>query len=189
MKNPIATFFMENGKKIVIELSPEEAPNTVNSFIFLAQRGCYDNHAIERIVPGYVVDFSYSAFHREECKYLIANESLSHGFPNHMKMAPGVIAMGGYDNGIAGGEIFFPLAVSEKLTGNYPAFGKVLEGMEEIRRWENADLVPVPFPVPGIEVNEPKTPIIVERVTVETFGEIYPEPIKLTGERLPENWR
>ena len=28
--NPIATIYMENGKKIVIELLPDSAPNTVN---------------------------------------------------------------------------------------------------------------------------------------------------------------
>ena len=96
MKNPIATMTMANGKKIIIELYPKEAPNTVNSFIYLANSGCYDGHAIQRIVPGYVVDASYTAFGKDQCKYLIDNESTSWGFPNHLKMEPGVIGMGGY---------------------------------------------------------------------------------------------
>lgn len=49
--HPIATLHMKNGKKIVIELLPESAPNTVNSFIYVASRGYMDHHAIERIVP------------------------------------------------------------------------------------------------------------------------------------------
>ena len=49
--NPIATLHMANGRNIVIELLPESAPNTVNSFIYTASRGYLDHHAIERIVP------------------------------------------------------------------------------------------------------------------------------------------
>ena len=39
MSNPVVTFEMENGKKIVAELYPEVAPNTVNNFISLAKKG------------------------------------------------------------------------------------------------------------------------------------------------------
>ncbi|HBN56495.1 MAG TPA: peptidylprolyl isomerase, partial [Lachnospiraceae bacterium] len=45
--NPVATLYMENGKSVVIELLPESAPNTVNSFIYAAQKGYMDHHAIE----------------------------------------------------------------------------------------------------------------------------------------------
>ena len=45
--NPIAVLYMKNGKKIVIELLPEAAPNTVNSFIYVASRGLMDHHAIQ----------------------------------------------------------------------------------------------------------------------------------------------
>ena len=60
--NPIATLYMANGSKVVIELFPENAPNTVNSFIWAASNGYLDNHTIERIVPGNWIDMSYSAF-------------------------------------------------------------------------------------------------------------------------------
>ena len=72
--NPIATLHMANGRNIVIELLPESAPNTVNSFIYTASRGYLDHHAIERIVPGNWVDVSYTAFGKKECRYLIPNE-------------------------------------------------------------------------------------------------------------------
>ena len=54
MQHPIATITMENGAQIVVELYPEEAPNTVNSFIFLARQGVFDHYAIQRVVPGWV---------------------------------------------------------------------------------------------------------------------------------------
>ena len=65
---------MANGRRIVIELLPESAPNTVCSFIHAASHGWLDHHAIERIVPGNWVDVSYSAFGREECRYLIPDD-------------------------------------------------------------------------------------------------------------------
>jgi len=51
MKRPLTSITMENRAEILIKLYPEEAPNTVNSFIFLANGGFFDNHAIERIIP------------------------------------------------------------------------------------------------------------------------------------------
>ncbi len=189
-KRPIATITMEHGPEIVIALYPEEAPNTVNSFIHLANLGCFDQHAIERIVPGYVVDASYRAFGQEACKYLIDNESRSHGFPNHLPMEPGVIGMGGYgEDGIAGGEFFFPLAYSEKIDGNYPAFGKIIEGLSEILSWEHVPLRPVPYPEdPSIVINEPVTPLRIARICVETFGQSYPEPIRRPMSKKPPSW-
>lgn len=47
--HPAATLHMANGSKIVIELLPEAAPNTVNSFIYAASRGFMDHHAIQEL--------------------------------------------------------------------------------------------------------------------------------------------
>ena len=181
MQNPRVTFRMNTGRRIVLELLPEEAPNTVRSFLWLAKNGCYTGHSIQRIVPGYVIDASYNAFGKEMACYLIDNESTSHGFPNHLRLEPGTIAMGGYGElGIAGGEFFFPLAFHEKLQGNYPGFGRVIEGFDEIQRWATLPTRKVTHPAGlPIEINEPLSPITIEEVTVETFGVDYPEPEKL----------
>lgn len=189
MKNPIATFHMNSGKKIVIELLPEKAPNTVNSFIHLARLGVYDGHAIERIVPGYVIDASYRAFGRSEAKYLIKAESKAFGFDNDLRLDPGVIAMGGYgDNGMAGGEFFFPLVYNEKLDGYYPGFGIIREGLEEVMSWEHVPTKPVKLDGNPMSVNEPLDPIVIERLEIETFGEEYPEPVKIDTDWLPMTW-
>lgn len=194
INNPIATIEFDTGKdnnvKIKIELCPNDAPNTVNSFIYLANQGVFNNFAIERIVPGYVIDVSYSAFGNEICKYLIKNESTAHGFPNHIKVEPGVIAMGGYDEGIAGGEFFFPLRYNEKLDGNYPAFGRIIEGLDEIMSLEKVELIKGSYPHHSeIEVYAPASPIVIKTVHVETFGVAYPEPLRLEIQTLPLNWQ
>ncbi len=185
MKDPVATIKMANGAKIVIELLPAAAPNTVASFIHLARLGVFDGHAIERIVPGKWVDASYSAFHREEAKYLIPRESELHPEIEPLDSHPGCVCMGGYKAGLAGGEFFFPLKDCPEHKGVYPVFGKVVSGMEEIRRLEKVDTEPVEGL--GMEVNRPKEPQIIESVSVETFGEEYPLPVTVDAPR-PANW-
>lgn len=189
--NPTATLHMKNGKKIVIELLPESAPNTVNSFIYAASRGYMDNHAIERIVPGNWVDISYTAFGKKECQYLI---------PNEFELNPRVVPLDPIrewwrwavmaEAGLAGCEFFFPLRDCPEHKGIYPVFGRVLEGMDEICRLEKVDTVPVTdFPIAGVEVNRPVEPQIIEKVELELFGQNYPEPIRVENPELPPCWK
>lgn len=187
--NPVATLFMANGKKIVLKLLPESAPNTVNSFIYVAKRGYMNQHAIERIVPGNWVDISYTAFGRKECQYLIPNEFALHSEIVPLESHPGMVAMGGYGKeGIASCEFFFPLRDCPEHKGIYPVFAEVLEGMEEIYRLEKIETVPVDFPIPGVEVNRPITPEVIERVSLELFGQEYPEPIRVQSAYKPPCW-
>ncbi len=186
-KRPLATIIMEDGAEIIIALYPDEAPNTVRSFISLANQGAFDDHAIQRIVPGYVVDASYNAFGKDLCKYLIPNEAKRNSAI--LPMAPGVIGMGGYDGEIAGGEFFFPLEKSPKLEGQYPAFGKILSGLDTILGWGRLPLRPVSYPEsPDTEVNIPEVPLVIHRVRVETFGALYSSPEKLIMTKKPPSW-
>jgi len=189
MRHPFASITMEGGARIVLELYPEEAPNTVNSFIWLAQRGCFDNHAIERLVPDFVVDVSYTAFGRDDAKYLIPFETQSAGFDNRLGARPGTVVMGGYENGIAGGEFFFPLKENDRVTWNYPAFGKIIEGLDIILSWNSLPVINVHFPQdPSVKITVPSVPLLIRSVTVETFGINYPEPVRIDGAKLPVNW-
>lgn len=187
--NPRATLYLENGKKIVIELLPEAAPNTVNSFIYIAKQGYMDHHAIERIVPGNWIDVSYSAFGKKECQYLIPNEFALHPEIEPLDSHPGAVCMGGYgEAGLASCEFFFPLRDCPDHKGIYPVFGKVLEGMEELYRLEKVDTRSVDFPIEGVEVNEPLIPEVIERVELELFGVEYPEPVKIEHPQIPVCW-
>ncbi|MBQ7757781.1 peptidylprolyl isomerase [Anaerotignum sp.] len=187
--NPKATLYMANGSKVVIELLPEHAPNTVNSFIFAAKNGYLDNHTIERIVPGNWIDMSYTAFGHKECQYLIPNEFQLNPDVVPLDSHPGCVCMGGYgEAGLASCEFFFPLRDCPDHKGIYPVFGKVLEGMEEIWRLEKVETIPVDFPIEGVEVNEPVEPQVVEKVELELFGVEYPEPIRVENPEIPVCW-
>jgi cyclophilin family peptidyl-prolyl cis-trans isomerase len=58
MIDPESTYLarveMESGDEFVIELLPQSAPQTVNSFIFLAQEGWFDGVTFHRVLPGFV---------------------------------------------------------------------------------------------------------------------------------------
>ena len=74
--------------------------------------------------------------------------------------------------------------------GIYPVFGRVLEGMDEVCRLEKVETVPVTdFPIEGVEVNRPVRPEIIERVELELYGAVYPEPVRVREPELPECWK
>lgn len=185
--NPIATFKMKSGHIFQVELLPSLAPNTVNSFIYLAQSGCYDQYAIQRIVPNSWIDISYSGLGNETAKYFINNEAT---MQNNHSISFGHMCMGGYsDQDIAGGEIFFPLRDCPDLVGKYPILGNVLNGIEIMRTMEGVETYPVVIEeAPTIEINTPVEPIIIESVTVETFGVNYPLPIRKEPIPCPPRW-
>ncbi len=185
--NPIATFHMQSRDKIKVELLPDIAPNTVSSFIHLVEIGVYNGFAIERIVPGSWIDFSYTAFGREEAKYFIDNEAK---YQNNMMIDYGMMCMGGYgDNEIAGGEVFFPLRECSELVGRFPVLGRVIEGAELLKAYEKVETYPVKIEsLPGVEINTPKQDIIITKVEVEYAGADYKKPITKVAVKLPEKW-
>ena len=54
-KNPIVTIEMENGKKIVAELYPHIAPNTVKNFVTLVNQGFYNGVGFHRVIEGFMI--------------------------------------------------------------------------------------------------------------------------------------
>lgn len=179
MKNPIAAIETTRGR-IEIELYPQKAPNTVRSFIRLAQQGLFDGREIRRIVPGFVIQPSYSHFDDPRGEVALAGEYALNGFENTVPFRQGTVAMGGTDK-VASGSCFFITLSDEagkKLDGRFAAFGQVISGWEEVKRLEHVPLVPVTEPgMPeGVRVNVPVTPEKMLKVTVETWGETYPEP-------------
>ena len=186
-QNPIATITLSSGDTIQIELYPEIAPNAVASFISLARKGVFNSYPIERIVPGWVLDMSYHAFHNSEACYFIQNDVES---GQYLDAVFGTVGLGGYGKpDISGGEFFFPLADCPAITGTYPIFGKVIDGLGVLRRLEQVETYPVPFPgEPTVKINTPVYPEFIQCVSVETFGAEYGEPQRLSGIEKPIFW-
>lgn len=181
MKNPIATMTMSSGNKIIIELMPKEAPNSVNCFIYLSKKGVFNNREIKRVVPGFVLQPTYDSFNRDSVANVAVNgEFRENGFNNNLKLEKGVVALGGDGKTMAGPSCFYFVLSDEagrKLDGKYTGIGRVIEGYEEVERIENVKTKSIDVGIPGVTVNEPIVPEIIESIIVETFGVIYDEPI------------
>lgn len=62
--------------------------------------------------------------------------------------------------------------------------------MEEIRRLEKVETVRVTdFPIEGVEVNRPVEPQIIDHVSLQLFGQEYPEPVRVQEPVLPVCWK
>ena len=93
-ENPIVTFELNSGKKIVAELYPEIAPNTVNNFISLVKRGFYDGLIFHRVIPGFMIQGGDpEGTGMGGPGYGIRGEFRDNGFQNDLKHTAGVLSM------------------------------------------------------------------------------------------------
>lgn len=171
MSNPIVTMSIRDRGSIKIELYPELAPNTVNNFISLVKKGFYNGLIFHRVIQGFMIqggDPLGSGMGGPE--YSIRGEFSRNGFQNDLKHTEGVISMARSSHpDSAGSQFFLMTSKSPHLDGQYAAFGKVVEGLELIMDLEK---VKTNFS------DRPLEDIVMEEVTVDTFGEEYPEPEK-----------
>lgn len=171
MSNPIVTFEMENGDIIKAELYPEIAPNTVNNFISLVSKGFYDGLIFHRVIKGFMIqggDPKGSGIGGPG--YSIKGEFSANGFTNNLKHEKGVLSMARAMNpNSAGSQFFIMHELAPHLDGQYAAFGKVIEGIEAVDSIAET----------RTDYNDrPRTPQVMKKVSVDTFGEEYPEPEK-----------
>ena len=171
-QNPIATIEMEDGGVITLELYPEVAPISVNNFISLANKGFYDGLIFHRVISGFMIqggDPQGSGMGGPG--YSIKGEFAGNGVKNDLSHARGVLSMArAQDPNSAGSQFFIMHADGPFLVGQYAAFGKVVEGIEVVDRIAA---------VKTDRMDKPKDPQRMKKVSVETFGEVYPEPEKM----------
>lgn len=168
-KLPMVTFELDNGAEIKAELYPEIAPNTVNSFISLINKGFYDGLTFHRVIPGFMIQGGCPrGIGIGGPGYTIAGEFGRNGFRNDLKHVRGVLSMARSNHPDSAGSQFFIMAgTSPHLDSSYAAFGKVVSGYEEVERIVSVD---------RDHNDKPLTPQVMKKVTVELYGVEYPEP-------------
>ncbi len=173
-KNPIVTIEMENGSTIRIELYPEIAPNTVKNFISLVNSGYYNGLIFHRVIPGFMIQGGCpQGTGMGGPGYSIRGEFSGNGFNNELKHDRGVISMARSARpDSAGSQFFIMVEKSPHLDGQYAAFGKVIEGIEE------ADRI---VAVKRDYNDRPREEQRIKTVTVDTFGEVYEDAEKIAG--------
>ena len=133
-KNPVVTFEMEDGDIMKAELYPEIAPNTVNNFISLVNKGFYDGLIFHRVISGFMIQggdpegTGCGGSGKE-----ILGEFKANGVNNTISHKRGVISMARSQwFNSASSQFFICDANDEFLDGQYAAFGHVVQGMEVV---------------------------------------------------------
>lgn len=178
-KKPIVTIEMDDGAKITIELYPSKAPETVNNFISLVKKGFYDGLIFHRTIPGFMIQGGDpEGTGMGGPGYSIKGEFKDNGVDNTISHLRGVVSMARSSMpNSAGSQFFICSDDSQFLDGQYAAFGSVLEGMDEVDKIVKTRVITrSPF---GGGKDRPVEPPVMKKVTVETFGEEYPEPTKM----------
>lgn len=170
-QNPIVTMTMATGDVIKLELYPEIAPTSVNNFISLVSKGFYDGLIFHRVIKGFMIQGGDpQGTGMGGPGYSIKGEFAANGFENNLKHTEGVLSMARSMNpNSAGSQFFIMHKNSPHLDGSYAAFGKVIEGMEVVNKIAET----------RTDWNDrPLEDQVMKTVTVDTFGETYPQPEK-----------
>ena len=171
MSNPVVTITMDNGDVIKAELYPEIAPNTVNNFISLINKGFYDGLIFHRVINGFMIQGGCpDGTGMGGPGYQIKGEFSKNRFRNDLKHTEGVLSMArSMKPNSAGSQFFIMHKAAPHLDGSYAAFGKVIEGMDVVNRIAEEDT----------DYNDrPLDDQVIKSMTVDTFGVPYPEPEK-----------
>ena len=167
--NPIVTFEMKDGDKFYVELYPEVAPNTVNNFISLINKGFYNGLCFHRVIEGFMIQGGDpKGTGTGGPGYTIRGEFTKNGFKNNLKHKRGVISMArSMMPNSAGSQFFIMHADAPHLDGQYAAFGQVIDGMDVIDKIAEVN----------VDYNDkPLRDQVIKSVTVDTNGVEYDEP-------------
>ena len=171
MSNPIVTITMNDGRVMKGELYPEKAPNTVNNFISLANKGFYDGKIFHRVIPGFMIQGGCpNGNGMGGPGYQIHGEFAGNGFKqNDIIHTTGVLSMARtMAPNSAGSQFFIMVAPAPHLDGQYAAFGKITENEQvaiDISRVQRSMMN-----------DKPKKDVVIESIRVDTLGVEYPAP-------------
>ena len=168
-KNPVITIEMTNGDIIKAELYPDVAPNTVNNFLSLVNKGFYNGLIFHRVIKGFMIQGGCpDGTGMGGPGYTIKGEFSQNGFANDLRHTEGVLSMArAMHPDSAGSQFFIMHADAPHLDGQYAAFGKLVEGEDVLDSIASIDTD---------WSDRPRTPQVMKTVTVDTFGVDYAEP-------------
>jgi cyclophilin family peptidyl-prolyl cis-trans isomerase len=147
-----ATLFTEKGT-IRIKLFAEEAPETVNNFVFLAREGYFDGTTFHRVIEGFMAQGGDpTGTGTGGPGYIIPDEF----HPDLRHDRPGVLSMANRGPNTGGSQFFITHVATPWLDDRHAVFGEVVEGMEVLNAIRERD--PQQDPEPGDKI---------ERVEIE----------------------
>ena len=145
---------MENGGQFKMELYPDKAPITVNSFVFLACKGFFDGTTFHRVLEGFMAQGGDpTGTGAGGPGYQFVNEDSDLTFDKD-----GVVAMANAGRDTNGSQFFITFGAQDFLNGGYTIFGQVTEGMDVVNSITRRD----PDQAPTFEGDKIKSIVISE---------------------------
>jgi peptidyl-prolyl cis-trans isomerase B (cyclophilin B) len=146
--HPTAVIVMEKGGEIRIELFPEDAPKTVESFVALSKKGFYNGLTFHRVIQGFMAQGGDPKGDGTGGP----GYSLKAEF-NKRKHVRGTVAMArAASPDSAGSQFYICFAPAPHLDGQYTVFGQVAKGMEVV------DQIKVGDKMKTVSIEEPAKP-------------------------------
>jgi cyclophilin family peptidyl-prolyl cis-trans isomerase len=140
---------------ITVELFAQEAPNTVNNFVFLAQQGFYDGVIFHRIINGFMIQTGDpEGTGRGGPGYKFNDERVSRRYTR------GIVAMANAGPNTNGSQFFIVHGADVGLPPSYTIFGQVTAGEDVL------DAIATAPTKPGGEGSSPVNPARIESVTI-----------------------
>lgn len=146
---------METNKgPVKIELLPDVAPMHVTSFIYLSRLGFYDGLAFHRVITGFMAQGG--------CPLGTGTGGPGYEYdgefsPSVKHDVPGLLSMANAGPGTDGSQFFLTFVPTPWLDGKHTIYGKVVEGMDTLKKLEAA----------GSRGGTPTEPLEIEKVTIE----------------------
>lgn len=123
--------------RIVVELYPDEAPMTVNSFAYLLRNHYYDGIMFHRVIDGFMAQTGDpTGTGMGGPGYRFEDEFV--GNP-HRHSGKGVLSMANAGPGTNGSQFFITFTATPHLDGKHTVFGKVIEGLDVLDRINRRD--------------------------------------------------
>ncbi len=142
-----------------LEVLPDKAPETVRSFLRMADAGVYDGILVHRVSPNFVIQTGALAF--RDTPLTAAQQALVHDLPPEFTdtpNVPGVVSMArGDDPGSGSTSFFICIGECRMLDGTYTVFARVSAGMDVL----NA-IAAVP-----VDDETPRTPIRMTHIRID----------------------
>jgi peptidylprolyl isomerase len=127
-KQYFATVKMAKGGEFVIQLYPDKAPITVNSFVFLAREGYFNGTTFHRVLEGFMAQGGDpTGTGTGGPGYEFVNEDSDLVFDK-----AGVVAMANAGRDTNGSQFFITFGPTDQLNGGYTIFGQVTSGMDVV---------------------------------------------------------
>lgn len=121
---------------IVIELYPQNAPKTVNNFVFLAKEGFYDGVLFHRVIKDFMIQGGDpTGTGRGGPGYKFEDETKG----NPLKHGTGFLSMANAGPNTNGSQFFITHAPQPHLDGKHTVFGKVVEGQNVVDAIKQGD--------------------------------------------------